>query len=688
MSKKLQEVAKYLIVLGVILLISTLFPNNVRFKYEYEQGKVWPYNDLVAPFDFTILKSEAEIAEDRREREKSFSPYYQIETELLKQKLDSFDQFFDREYQNIQGNEQFSGVLSYPKRYRKYGKDLLKQAFERGIIALIPEHRSKEDDFVLNVVAGNVTEQRAISNLLTIDDAKELLSDELPYSPLKEPEFLYPILLQLFSPNIFYSQELSEQFKADLLADLPTTKGVVRRGELILKKGEIIGEEKLEKLDSFKLAYLKDVTKNRSPRSVFIGYVLLTVLIIGVFLLYVQRYSAIQIKYFNQFLFVFIWLALYSYLVYIAESNNVLSGYMIPFCIAPIIIKHFFNGRLALFTHVTVILLASFLSSLGYEFTFMQLIAGIVAVLGNIDSRNLSNFFYSILFIFATYVLALIGLTLIQAGNIQSIDWTIIQFIGINSFLLLLAYPLIPLLERLFGFTSASSLLELSDINRPLLRELTTQAPGTFQHSLQVANLSEAAARAIDADYLLIKVAALYHDIGKKRHAAYFIENQNGINPHEKLNPLESAKIIISHVEEGVKLAKKHRLPKSIINFIETHHGTTRVEYFYRQQIEEEGEENTEEADFHYLGPIPSTKEETIMMIADSVEAACKSIKEPTPEAIDKMIDSIVERKIAAGQFEKSALSFEELETCKSIFKQQMHSIYHVRVEYPKEKQE
>lgn len=685
MSEKLQEVAKYLIVLGVIILISTLFPNNVRFKYEYEQGKIWSYNDLTAPFDFTILKSEAEIAEDRREREKSFSPYYQIDTELLKQKLDSFDQRFDQEYQSIQGNEQFSGVLNYPKRYRKYGKDLLKQTFERGIIELIPAHRNKEDDFVINVVAGNITEQRAISNLLEVKDARELLSDELPYSPLKEPEFLYPILLELFSPNIFYSQELSEQFKADLFADLPTTKGLVRRGEAIIRKGEVIGEEKLEKLNSFKLAYMKDVTKNRSPRSVFLGYILLTVLIIGIFLLYVQRYSAIQIKYFNQFLFIFIWLALYSYLMYVAESNNVLSGYMIPFCIAPIIIKHFFNGRLALFTHITVILLASFLSSLGYQFTFMQLIAGIVAVLGNIDSRDLSNFFYSILFIFATYMLALVGLTLIQAGNIQALDWTIVRFAGINSFLLLLAYPLIPLLERVFGFTSASSLLELSDMNRPLLRELTNQAPGTFQHSLQVANLSESAARAIDADYLLVKVAALYHDIGKKRHAAYFIENQNGINPHKKLSPLESAKVIIAHVTEGVKLAKKYKLPKSIINFIETHHGTTRVEYFYRKQLELEGEENTKEADFHYPGPIPTTKEETIMMIADSVEAACKSIKEPTTEAIDKMIDSIVERKIASGQLQNSKLNFEELETCKNVFKQQMHSIYHVRVEYPHE---
>ncbi|MEN0046130.1 MAG: HDIG domain-containing metalloprotein [Bacteroidota bacterium] len=685
MSKKLQEVAKYLIVLGVIILISTLFPNNVRFKYEYEQGKVWSYNDLTAPFDFTILKSEEEIAADRQEREKSFSPYYQIDTELLKQKLDSFDQRFDQEYQSIQGNDQFSGVLNYPKRYRKYGKDLLKQALERGIIELIPAHRSKEDDFVINVVAGNITEQRAISNLLKIDDVKELLSDELPYSPLKEPEFLYPILFELLSPNIFYSEELSEQFKADLLADLPTTKGVIRKGEVIIKKGEVIGGEKLEKLDSFKLAFLKEVTRNRSPSSVFLGYVLLTVLIIGVFLLYIQRYSAIQIKYFNQFLFIFIWLALYSYLMYVAESNNVLSGYMIPFCIAPIIIKYFFNGRLALFTHVTVILIASFLSSLGYEFTFMQLIAGIVAVLGSIDSRDLSKFFYSILFIFTAYMLSLVGLTLIQAGNINALDWTIARFVGINSFLILLAYPLIPLLERIFGFTSASSLLELSDMNRPLLQELTTQAPGTFQHSLQVANLSESAARAIDADYLLVKVAALYHDIGKKRHAAYFIENQNGINPHKRLHPLESAKVIISHVEEGVKLAKKHKLPKSIINFIETHHGTTRVEYFYRKHLEKEGEDNTNEADFHYPGPIPTTKEETIMMIADSIEAACKSIKAPTPEAIDEMIDNIVARKIATGQFQKSALSFEELETCKNVFKQQMHSIYHVRVEYPNE---
>jgi putative nucleotidyltransferase with HDIG domain len=382
-----------------------------------------------------------------------------------------------------------------------------------------------------------------------------------------------------------------------------------------------------------------------------------------------------------------LWLVAFSYLVYAVEQVALLSTYMIPFCIVPIVIKNFYDEQLALFTHLVVILLASFLSSLGYEFTFLQILAGIVVLLSDVDTRDWTRFFYSILYIFVVYLLGYVGLSLIQEGSYQDIDLTVLSWLAISAFMTLLAYPLIPLLERFFGFTSSISLVELSDMNRPLLRQLANKAPGTLQHSLQVANLSEEAARAIGANHLLVKVAALYHDIGKTLQPKFFIENQSNNSPHLSISDKESAEIIISHVTEGVKMAKKARLPNVLIDFILSHHGTTRVEYFYRNYLKDHPEEEVDEQDFRYPGPKPVTKEETILMLADSIEAACKSLKNPTEEALLELIDKIIAGKMAMGQLEDSELTFSELETCKTVFQQLMRSVHHVRIEYPEEQQ-
>jgi putative nucleotidyltransferase with HDIG domain len=331
------------------------------------------------------------------------------------------------------------------------------------------------------------------------------------------------------------------------------------------------------------------------------------------------------------------------------------------------------------------VLIASFLTSLGYEFTFIQIIAGIVAVVGNVNSRELSEFFNSILFIFFAYALTFIGLSLIQEGKIMPSDGQIIWTLFINVSLVLLAYPMIPVLERLFGFTSVSSLIELSSTNRPLIKKLIQEVPGTWQHSLQVANLSEAAATAIGADAMLVKVGALYHDIGKTLTPEYFIENQQGINPHDTLTPKQSVEKIIAHVAEGVKLAKKSHVPKAIIDFIETHHGTTKVEYFYRKYKEENPEATPDEQQFRYPGTKPSTKEQAVLMIADSIEAASRTLQNPTVQDITQLIDRIITHKITDKQLEHSELTFKELEQCRTVFQQMLTSLYHTRVEYPQD---
>lgn len=683
---RLPDIFRYAMVLGVVVFISLLFPNNVKFKYAFERGQTWRYNDLHAPFDFPILKTPEEIVLAKTEISKNFSPYYQILPEVLNEKKASFKDAFESQKQALKDDLQFSDVFRNSNRYIQYGNKFLEKIYEKGVVQIAPEHLNRDKGFVVNVVKGNTYKPTTLNSLWDVQKARENLTDSLPYSRLYVPEFLLYILPDIISPNLYYNDTLTSLEQNKLLSQIVTSKGVVQKGELIIPSDGIVTDEIFQKLVSFKAKYEEDVTENKSYWGVFVGYFLLTSLILGVFMMYVQTYAKEVFKKNNSLIFILLWFLAFSYLVYSIEKTDALSSYIVPFCIVPIVIKHFFSERLAFFTHIVIILIASFLSSLGYEFTFIQILAGIVAVLTTTDARHLNKFFLSLLYLLLTYAGAFLGLNLIQEGSINTIDWSVYVWIFLNVFLTLLAFPLIPLIERVFGFTSSISLVELSDMTRPLLKDLALKAPGTLQHSLQVANLSEAAANEIGADPLLVKVAALYHDIGKMQNPGYFIENQSGKNPHDELSNLESAKMIIGHVAEGIKLAKKHRLPKKLVDFIKTHHGTTKVEYFYRNHLKENPKKGqADEHIFQYPGPRPKSKEETILMIADSLEAASKSLKEPAGVDIDNLVDKIVAFKIQARQFEESEMTFEELEKCKLVFKLLLRSINHVRVEYPEE---
>ncbi|MCB0548439.1 MAG: HDIG domain-containing protein [Phaeodactylibacter sp.] len=684
----LPTLVKYLMIVGVVAFITFLFPNNAKFKYEFDRGQPWRYDDLRAPFDFAIRKPAEEVESEKKALRDNFTPFYELNLEIIKDKKRSLAGEFDHQLELVQGEGQFEDVVRRPEAYLQFGKRFLENLFTRGILKLAPEHEGKGEDFVINVVRGNTTQPQTVGNLLSLEEAKELLSDSLPYSKLSEPEFLYPILEGLISPNLTFNDTLTQKILDQELSEIPTFRGRVSKGQLIVTKGAYITDDIYQKLASFREQYEEEVTQKQSYLGVFIGYLLLSSLIIGIFLLYVRLYAQPVFASFNKLIFILFWLVGYSYLVYAVEQVGALSTYMIPFCILPIVIKTFYDERLALFTHLVVVLLASFLSSLGYEFAFLQILAGIVVLLSDVETREWSRFFYSIFFIFLVYGMGYLGLSLILEGDIMEVDRTVLSWLALSAFLTLLAYPLIPLLERFFGFTSSITLVELSDTNRPLLRELALKAPGTLQHSLQVANLSEEAARKIGANPLLVKVAALYHDIGKTLKPEFFIENQSGRNPHDGLSELESAQVIISHVSEGVKMAKKARLPGILINFIKTHHGTTRAEYFYRNYLKEHPEAEVDENDFRYPGPKPRSKEETILMMADSIEAACKSLKNPTEESLNNLIDKIIAGKITLAQFENSDMTFDELEQCKAVFKQMMKSVHHVRIEYPEEKAE
>ncbi len=682
---RLPEFFKYGLVLGVVVFISLLFPNNVKFKYAFEKGQSWRYETLYNPFEaFPVFKTQEEIDSNIAVREREFAPFYEINPEILKQKKEQFQIAFQNQLESVKDDPQFIDVVRNPNRYLAYGNQFLEKIYTKGVIEIASEHQEVDDLFVISILNGNSLRIETLNSLWTPKLAEENLTDSLPFSRLYVPEFLIYFLPELIVPNLYFNLELTEKEKAKIIGEVPTTKGVVQQGELIVSKDGIITEEIYQKLVSYKAKYSEVVTESKSHWGVLVGYFLLTSLILGVFLMYVQAYAKEILAKTNHLIFILLWFVVFSYLVYAIEKTEALSAYMIPFCIVPIVIKHFFTERLAFFTHIVVVLIASFLSSLGYEFTFLQILAGIVAVLITTDTRNWNKFFLSVFYLGLTYAGAFLGLNLIQEGTLSTIDWSVYVWIFLNVFLTILAFPMIPLFERVFGFTSAISLVELSDMTRPLLKDLALKAPGTLQHSLQVANLSEAAANEIGADPLLVKVAALYHDIGKTSKPSFFIENQSGKNPHEAITHLESAKIIIGHVTEGVKLAKKHRLPQVLIDFIHTHHGTTRVEYFYRNFIKENPDKEFDETLFRYPGPRPKTKEETILMLADSLEAASKSLQNPTGKDIDELVERLVSFKIEQRQLEESEMTFEELEKCKIVFKLLLRSINHVRVEYPK----
>lgn len=678
---------RFLLVGAVVAFISFLFPNNVTFKYEFEARQSWRYDDLYAPFDFAILKTAEELRKDQEALDANFTPYFSENAQVAKQAKSDFETSFNQLKEEALDGDLFKDVKRKPEDYLRYGQQFLDKIYDRGVIEMDSMLEQKGNDFVLNIVRGNTTYLQTLGNLYTVATAKSLLSDSLPYSPLREPEFLFPILQQNVHSNLFFNDTLTQKFRADLLAEISGTRGMVMKGELIIPRDGIVTEDIYQKLTSYKRSYEEEVTQKKSHWIVFAGYFLLTGIIAGVFLLYLQFYATRIYRNLGELMFFFMWLVVYSYLVFLVEQLGGLSAYLIPFCIIPIVINTFYNEQLALFTHIIVVLIASFLSSLGYEFTFLQILAGIVVLLGKINTQDWSRFFYSMLFLFLSYGLGYLGLSLIQEGGLQTIDWSVYSWLFFNVVFTLLAFPLVPLLERIFSFfTSPLTLMELSDLNKPLLQELALKAPGTLQHSLQVANLSEAAARRVGANPLLVKVAALYHDIGKTDKPTFYIENQSGKNPHDDISDLESAKIIIRHVTEGVKMASKAKLPRVLIDFIKSHHGTTRVEYFYRKHLAAHPEHNFDETLFVYPGPLPKSKEETILMMADSVEAACKSLKNPTEKNLMDLIDKVIEGKITHGQLEESEMNFKELEACRQVFKQVMKSVHHVRIEYPDDK--
>ena len=676
---KWSNLFKFSLILISIFVIALLCPRQRVFDFQFAQDQYWQYDDLIAQQDIPLLKFEEELQEERQAIKDRFLPYFLFDKSVKDSLITIFKSEFDLRLNELGEGAPFKDLLRNPKAYESYSIELLDRIYNTGII----EDSIQEDHTVFNLVKDITSSQRLAKEFYDAEQYKELIRDTLKYSGLEDSEFLLPLIPLFIQANVRYSDALTQQYLQAELSEVLEANGVIKQGTPIVNSGDYIGPSSYRKLYSFK-QYQEDISSDSmSYWMVFSGYFLLLLLLMTIFWLYLLNTMPEILKELRHLLFMLLLIVGYSYLTFAVESIDGLSAYLIPFAIVPMVVRIFYSDRLALFVHLIIVIVASLISKEGYQFTIIQLMVGISAILSKPNARNWNAFFKSILWIFISYIFAFFGTSLLQGMVFDAVYFQFLIWLALNALLCLLAFPLIPLLERLFGFTSDFTLVELSDLNHPLLKDMAEHASGTLQHSLQVSNLAEAAAERIKANGLLVKVGALFHDIGKLEEPLMFIENQKSDNPHDKLSSIDSAKVIISHVSNGVELALKHKLPKPLIEFIRTHHGTTRTEYFYKTAVQQSKDGKVEESDFVYPGPLPYTKEQSILMLADSLEAASKSLKSPTAEDIDTLVDKIVDSKIAGGQLNESPLSFEELDLCKTVFKLRLKSMNHVRIEYP-----
>src|SRR5690606_2206399 len=495
-------------------------------------------------------------------------------------------------------------------------------------------------------------------------------------------ELMKSLYFDIIQPNVFFDEALTKMTLERELAKVTTTRGSIDKGKRIIAKGEVVEGEKYTMLYSLQKEYQSKLWNENNYNWILFGYIILVGLTLLMLLLFLKKYRPEVFLNNNKVTFIFFNVLVMIFLTTTVVKFNSHYVYVVPMCIMPLILKAFFDPRLGLFTHVLAVLILGFIVPNSFEYVFLQTIAGIVTIQTISELHKRANLFISVGQITLVYIIAYFAFYVIHEGNFNNMDWVNFGLFILNGLATLAAFPLIYIYEKLFSLVSDVSLLELSDTNAKLLKELSDKAPGTFHHSLQVANLAEAAANGIGAYSMLVRVGSLYHDIGKMNNPAYFTENQTtSVNPHNELSAEESARIIIAHVIEGIEMAKKNNIPDRVIDFIRTHHGTSLVYYFYKQASNLE--EDIDKADFQYPGPIPFSKETAILMMADSVEAASKSLKNPTFTIISSFVEKIISKQIEEGQFLNANITFKEIEQIKKVLKRKLTNIYHLRIEYP-----
>ena len=664
---------KSLIFIATVSVIVYFLPNEGKFNYQFDINKPWKYGLLQASFDFPIYKNDMQVQKEQDSILATYQPYFHIEKNAEKEMIERLREDYNKTLRHsLPGTD-----------YIRYIERMLKEMYRNGIIAGNDLTRMEEDSITaIRTVEQNTATSRPVGQLYTVKDAYEYLlnADTTHY---KKKVLQQCNLNNYITPNLIYDEAKSEAAQKDLLSNISYANGFVLNGQKIIDRGEIVNEQTYNILESLRKEWEKRSDSLQEKRLTLAGQILYVGIFLFCFMVYLDLFRADYYERKGSLSLLFALIVLFPVIASVMVSQSLSSIYIVTFAMIPIIVRIFLDSRTAFMAHVTIILLCSITLRFPHEFILLQVVAGMVSIYSLRELSQRSQLLRTALVVFASYALLYFAFELIHEDDLTKLNTRMYIYFMINGILLLFAYPLLFILEKTFGFTSNVTLVELSNINNSLLREMSEIAPGTFQHSLQMANLAAEAANKIGAKSQLVRTGALYHDIGKMVNPAFFTENQSGVNPHKSLNYEQSAQVIISHITDGLKLAEKHNLPKVIKDFISTHHGRGLTKYFYISYKNEHPDEEVDAEKFRYPGPNPFTKEQAILMMADSVEAASRSLPEYTEESIGTLVDKIIDAQVAEGFFKECPITFKDIALVKALFKEKLKTMYHTRISYP-----
>ena len=662
---------KTVLVCITVAIIVWFLPRNEGRMYRYDVGKPWMYGSVIAKFDFPIYKTDEAIKHEQDSLLKHFQPYYSLNPLIEKKQVERFLHDYEQ------------GINGLPKEYVGIVARQMQEIYQMGIINTNEYNNIfKDSTSMIRFVSGKNAKSLKVSSFYsTIAAYEHIFANE---KLAAQRAILSRCNLNNYiEANIVYDKEKSDAEKNDLLSSIPLASGMVMSGQKIIDRGEIVNDYTCRVLNSFDKEMKRRSSTQDEIMTTFIGQILFVLILVMMFTSYLTLFRKDYFEKPRSLTMLYTMITLFPILVSMMMKHNFFSVYIIPFAMAAIFVRVFMDSRTAFITHVTMIFICAAAVKYQYEFIIVQLASGLVAIYSLRELSKRSQIFITAILVTISSCIVYLALQLMQDNQVFNIDPSMYTYFIINGIFLLLSYPMMYLIEKMFGFISNVTLFELSNTNKGLLRNLSEIAPGTFQHSITVGNLAAEIANRIHANSLLVRTGALYHDIGKMTNPVFFTENQAGVNPHDQLSDLESAQIIISHVTEGLKLAEKFNLPGIIKDFISTHHGTGLTKYFYINYCNEHPDEQVDKEMFQYPGPNPFTREQAILMMADTVEAASRSLNEYTEESISTLTNKLIDSQVAGGFFRECPITFRDIALAKSVLIERLKSIYHTRISYP-----
>lgn len=665
----------FLIRLGLIIItvaiIVWMMPRSSQNNFKIEKGRPWIYNDLKAPFDFPIYKSDEAVKAERDSLMKQYEPYYILNSEVVGKQLRQFS----KDYSN--------GIPGLNNDYLSIIANRIRRLYDQGIMSNSDYAKiSKDTTKFVRIVNGKHATSTQISKVFSVVSAYEQIFEDEVLATHRE--ILQKCNLNDYiTPNLKYDKERSEASLNDLQNSIPLASGLVQRGEKIIDRGDIVDGKTYNKLLSFQKEMERQNVDQEKIRLNIMGQILYTAILITCFTIFLTLFRKDYFEKVRSTAMIYALIVLFTIIASMMVVHNVLHVYIVPFAMVPIFIRVFMDSRTAFMAHATMILTCACFLQYPLEFVAVELVAGLVAIFSLRELSSRSQLFWTAVSVTLAAILTNLALDWIRINDLAKISYSEYNYLVINGVLLFCSYPLLYVIEKAFGFTSNITLIELSDMNKELLRKMSEVAPGTFQHSIQVGNLAAEIANKIGAKSQLVRTGALYHDIGKIANPIYFTENQSGVNPHEKMENIDSAQMIISHVTEGTKLAEKYNLPNEIKDFITTHHGQGKTKYFYVQYKNAHPDEDVDDLLFTYPGPNPFTKEQAILMMADTVEAASRSLPDYTEKSIRELVERLIDGQVADGFFRDCPITFRDIAYAKTVLIEKLKTIYHTRLSYP-----